>query len=236
MIEIQNLHKSYGRNRVLTDVSLEIKTGQVTALLGPNGAGKSTLIKCLMDMVHPDSGSIAWKGEAVTDPIEWKKLIGYMPQRPSFPENLKISDIIKMLKDIRGHQAEISDHWLVDSGLSEHLAKRPSELSGGNRQKLNALVAFMFSPEILFLDEPTAGMDPIVGSRFKDEVIKLRDNGKTIILTSHVLSEVEQMADHLVYIIGGRIVLNTPLVELLDRTGTSNLERAMAAHLMEMAS
>jgi Cu-processing system ATP-binding protein len=140
-----------------------------------------------------------------------------------------------MLKDIRG-KADVADHWLADSGLSEHMSKRPSELSGGNRQKLNALVAFMFSPEILFLDEPTAGMDPIVGSRFKDEVVNLRDTGRTIILTSHVLSEVEQMADHLVYLIGGEVVLNTPLPELLDRTGASNLERAMAAHLMEMAS
>ncbi len=236
MIEIKNLNKSYGRNKVLSNVSLDIPTGQVTALLGPNGAGKSTLIKCLMGMVHPDSGSISWKGEPVSDPIEWKKIIGYMPQRPSFPENLKIKDIVKMLKDIRGKEAEIADHWLVDSGLAEHMAKRPSELSGGNRQKLNALVAFMFSPDILFLDEPTAGMDPIVGSRFKDEVIKLRNDGKTIILTSHVLSEVEQMADHLVYIIGGEVVLDTPLSDLLYRTGTSNLERAMAAHLMEMAS
>jgi Cu-processing system ATP-binding protein len=236
MIEIRNLNKSYGRHKVLTDVNLDIPTGQVTALLGPNGAGKSTLIKCLMGMVHPDSGSISWKGEPVNDPIEWKKLIGYMPQRPSFPENLRISDIINMLKDIRGNEAEIAEHWLVDSGLTEHMAKRPSELSGGNRQKLNALVAFMFSPEILFLDEPTAGMDPIVGSRFKDEVTTLRDHGKTVILTSHVLSEVEQMANHLVYIIGGQVVLDIPLVELLDRTGTSNLERAMAAHLMEMAS
>lgn len=235
MIEIRNLNKSYGRHRVLNEVNLDIPAGQVTALLGPNGAGKSTLIKCLMGMVHPDSGSISWKGEPVVDPIRWKSIIGYMPQRPSFPENLKISDIIEMLKDIRG-QAAVADHWLVDSGLSEHLTKRPSELSGGNRQKLNALVAFMFSPEILFLDEPTAGMDPIVGSRFKDEVMHLRDNGRTVILTSHVLSEVEQMADHLVYLIGGEVVLNTPLSELLDRTGASTLERAMAAHLMEMAS
>ncbi len=235
MIEIRNLNKSYGRNRVLNEVNLDIPTGQVTALLGPNGAGKSTLIKCLMGMVHPDSGSISWKGEPVSDPIRWKNIIGYMPQRPSFPENLKISDIIKMLKDIRG-QAVVADHWLADSGLAEHMSKRPSELSGGNRQKLNALVAFMFSPEILFLDEPTAGMDPIVGSRFKDEVISLRNAGRTVILTSHVLSEVEQMADHLVYLIGGEVVLNTPLTELLDRTGASTLERAMAAHLMEMAS
>lgn len=235
MIEIRNLNKSYGRHRVLKEVNLDIPAGQVTALLGPNGAGKSTLIKCLMGMVHPDSGTISWKGEPVADPIRWKNIIGYMPQRPSFPENLKISDIVKMLKDIRG-QAVVADHWLSESGLSEHMSKRPSELSGGNRQKLNALVAFMFSPEILFLDEPTAGMDPIVGSRFKDEVISLRNAGRTVILTSHVLSEVEQMADHLVYLIGGEVVLDTPLTELLDRTGASTLERAMAAHLMEMAS
>lgn len=236
MIEIRNLNKSYGRNTVLTDICLEIPTGQVTALLGPNGAGKSTLIKCLMGMVHPDKGDILWKGAPVSDPIDWKRKIGYMPQRPSFPENLSINDIISMLKDIRGNEANLDDHWMVDSGLTEHMSKRPSELSGGNRQKLNALIAFMFSPEILFLDEPTAGMDPIVGSRFKDEVIMLRDAGRTVILTSHVLSEVEQMADHLVYIIGGRIVLDMPLSELLDRTGAPNLERAMAAHLMEMAS
>ncbi len=235
MIEIRNVNKSYGRQRVLSDVSLDIPTGQVTALLGPNGAGKSTLIKCLMGMVHPDSGSISWKGVPVTDPIRWKAIIGYMPQRPMFPENLKISDIIEMLKDVRG-QAVVSDRWLADSGLKEHMSKRPSELSGGNRQKLNALIAFMFSPEILFLDEPTAGMDPIVGSRFKDEVIGLRDAGRTVILTSHVLSEVEQMADHLVYLIGGEVVLDTPLPELLYRTGAPTLERAMAAHLMEIAS
>jgi Cu-processing system ATP-binding protein len=236
MIRITNLSKSYGKNRVLSDVTLSINTGKVTALLGPNGAGKSTLIKCLMGLVHPNSGEIAWNGTVVDDPIAWKQRIGYMPQRPLFPENLKIIDILKMLHVLRGRTTEIDHAWFKESGLWDHRMKSPSELSGGNRQKLNALVAFMFNPEILFLDEPTAGMDPITGSLFKDRIQSFRNEGGTVILTSHVLSEVEQLADHIVYIIAGEVVLDTPLDELMDSSGAPNLERAMAAHLMEMAS
>jgi Cu-processing system ATP-binding protein len=236
MIEIKELGKSYGKQWVLKNINLNIQPGQVTALLGPNGAGKSTLIKILMGLVKPNHGRILWQGKEITDPIAWKRMIGFMPQKPSFPENLRLIEVIRMLKDLRGHHDENDHPWLNDSGLYEHLNKKTGELSGGNRQKLNALVAFMFDPDILFLDEPTAGMDPIVGSHFKDYVLKLRNEGKTIILSSHVLSEVEQLSDHIVYLNAGAVAMDIAMVDIIQQTGAANLERAIAATLMEMAS
>lgn len=236
MIEIKELGKRYGNQWVLNNINLKIKPGQITALLGPNGAGKSTLIKSLMGLVTPNHGHIYWQGKEITDPIAWKKMIGFMPQKPSFPENLRLIEIIRMLKDLRGLK-ETPDHpWIKASGLEEHLHKKTGELSGGNRQKLNALVAFMFEPDILFLDEPTAGMDPIVGSHFKDHVMHLRNEGKTIILSSHVLSEVEQLSDHIVYLNAGSVTLDIAMLEIIQQTGAPNLERAIAATLMEWAS
>lgn len=234
MIRIKELRKSYGMLTVLDGVSLDIHPGQVTALLGPNGAGKTTLIKSLMGLVRPDAGTIFWKDAPLNDEQAWKSQIGYMPQHPKFPENLRVNQVIKMLRALR-QAADADMSWLDVCGLDPHMNKLTRELSGGNRQKLNALVAFMFRPEIYFLDEPTAGMDPITGNAFMDRIIEERAAGRTIILTSHVLSEVEQMADRIVYLIGGRVVIDASLRELIDQTGTTTLQRAVAARLTELS-
>jgi Cu-processing system ATP-binding protein len=228
MITISDLQKSYGRLNVLKGIALEIGDGAVTAVLGPNGAGKTTLIKSILGLVKPDGGSIHVNGTRLNGNSEYRRDIGYMPQTARYPENLTVQEIIDMVKDIRGDGSD-TDEELIDSfRLTSELGKKFKTLSGGNRQKVSAVVAFLFNPGIIFLDEPTAGLDPISSSKLKDKIIAERENGKTVILTSHILSEVQELADRVVYILEGRIAFDKSMQYLLDHTGETTLERAVA--------
>ena len=231
MIRIHDLSHRYGRLQVLDGLELEIQRGRCTAILGPNGAGKTTLVKCILGLVRPDSGRITIDGERVGDDPEYRRRIGYMPQIARYPENLTAREIIQMIRDLRGNPDDTDESLIHDLRVEGELDKPFRTLSGGNRQKVSAVLAFLFRPGILFLDEPTAGLDPVTSSVLKDRVKQERDAGRTIVLTSHVMSEVEELADTVVYLLDGRIHFEESVAELIGTSGEKNLERAIARRI-----
>jgi Cu-processing system ATP-binding protein len=228
MIDVTALDKRFGRLHVLRGLDLHVARGRVTAILGPNGAGKTTLIKSILGLVAPDSGTIRIDGEDVADGESYRRRIGYMPQIPRYPENLTVREIFAMLEDLRAPGTALDDELISVFDLEPQLDKPFRTLSGGNRQRVSAAVAFRFRPDLLILDEPTAGLDPVASSTLKDRIARDRDRGRTFILTSHVMSEVEELADTVVYLLDGRVWFEASVADLLARTGEPNLERAVA--------
>lgn len=235
MIRIRQISKSFRRRPALREVSIDVRPGCVTAVLGPNGSGKTTLIRMLLGLVRPDHGSIEIDGTILNDDSAYRSRIGYMPQAAHFPENLSGREILAMLEDLRGTAA--SDRRLIDDfALEPELDKPVRVLSGGNRQKVSAVATFLFDPEIIILDEPTAGLDPIASGVLKDRIRHARAEGATILLTSHVLSEVEQLADDIVLLVDGVVLFAGSLVSLRAGTQEPTLERAVARLMLRRQS
>lgn len=233
MIEVAGISKSFGASCVLNEVRAEFRRGRVTALIGPNAAGKTTLIKTILGLVIPDAGTISVNGEATAAAGTYRSQIGYMPQIARYPENLTGAQLIELLTDLRGGVGHVAiDESLLDRlRVREILDKPLRTLSGGMRQRVNAAAAFLFRPQILILDEPTAGLDPLSSSLLKDAIAAERDIGRTVLVTSHVMSELEQVADDIVLLLDGRVHFAGSLPSLKDLTKQGTLERAVA-HLM----
>jgi len=228
---IDGVTKRYGKLPVLQHVDVAIARGRVTAILGPNGAGKTTLIKTILGLTSQDEGTIALDGRVLGDDPRARATIGYMPQIARFPENLTGAELIAMLLDLRGRDATI-DRELVDRFRLEGALTKPLRtLSGGTRQKVNAVLAFLFTPRLLILDEPTAGLDPIAGGVLKDKICEGREQGRTILLASHVMTELEELADDVVFLLDGTARFAGSIADLKRRTRQLNLEHA-AAQLM----
>lgn len=234
MISIRNLEKSYGHLKVIHDLSLDVGQGRITAVLGPNAAGKTTLIKCVLGLATPDSGAISVGGQDVSTDFEYRKAIGYMPQKATFPDNLTAREVIRFLQNLRTAERDYDTALLHDFDLESDLDKSLRNLSGGTRQKISASIAFLFEPKLLILDEPTAGLDPRSSSMLKDRILQFRSDGGTVVLTSHIMSEVDELADHVVYLNGGRIAFEGEPREMRERTGTDRLERAIARMMEEV--
>ncbi len=229
VITARGVTKRFGRLEVLRQVDLEIPAGRITGLVGPNAAGKSTFIKSVLGLVRPDAGELQVLGQPVNGDERYRSRIGYMPQAAHFPENLCGAEVLAMIRDLRGPGAA-SDTALLDGfDLGPQLDKPIRTLSGGTRQKLSAALAFLFRPDLLILDEPTAGLDPIASGIFKEQLAAVRERGASILLASHTLSELEAHADDIVFLLDGRIRFHGPVAQLMERTGFANLERAVAA-------
>jgi Cu-processing system ATP-binding protein len=228
VVAAAGLSKRFGRLEVLKGVDLAIKSGRVTAVLGPNGAGKSTLIKMILGLTHPDAGTLTVNGATVNGDSAYRADLGYMPQHPRFPENLTGREVVRLLRDLRADAVPEDDDLFESFGLVRELDKPVRTLSGGTRQKLNAAVAFMFRPSLLILDEPTAGLDPIASGILKARILRARDEGRSVLLTSHVLSELEELVDDVVFLLEGRVEFEGPLRRLREATGEHRLERAVA--------
>lgn len=229
MIHVDHLHKSFRSLHVLQDVSVELPTRSVTAIIGPNGSGKTTLMKSIVGLVQPDSGTITVDGVSTINNPQSRATIGYMSQVAHYPENLTPRDLVNMVRGIRkANVPEISDELIEDVQLHGHMDKPMRALSGGTRQKVGSVLAFMFKPTTLLLDEPTAGLDPVVTERLKERIVKVRNEGTTVLITSHVLSEIQELADRLIYLHEGQVIFDGMVDELLARTGHNVLSRAVA--------
>src|SRR5690349_4157434 len=233
MITIIGLEKRYGAQRVLRGVDLDVRRGSVTAVVGPNGAGKTTLIKSILGLVHPDAGVIRVDGVVVGDDCSYRARIGYMPQIARYPHNLTARELLAMLTDLRrtapGAGPMRRDEALIEHlALRDHLDKPLRTLSGGTRQKVNAVAAFLFTPDLLILDEPTAGLDPAASAVLKDHILAERDAGRTVTVTSHFMNELEELATDVVFLLEGAVRYAGPLDELLRRTRKANLGRAIS--------
>jgi len=227
MIRITELTKRFGPLHVLRGLDLEIAAGRVTAILGPNGAGKTTLMKTILGLTRSDGGKILVDGERVSDDPAYRSHIGYMPQIARFPENLTVDELFAMLRDLRdgGDDVDIELFARYELGTMGH--KRLGQLSGGTRQKILAAMALLFGPKILILDEPTVGLDPVATTAFKDKLRKERAAGHTILLSSHLVNEVEELADNIIYLQDGRPFFDGTIAEIRQQTSETRLDRAL---------
>ena len=234
MIEIRDLKKVFGKAEVLKGIDLSIESGKVTAIVGPNGSGKTTLIKSILGLVKPTSGIIEVDVENIHNNFNYRNKIGYMPQIARYPENLTANELLSLVKELRSN-ADIGSAELIKSfKLSDEVEKPFKNLSGGTKQKVSATIAFAFDPKIYFLDEPTAGLDPVSSSFFKDLVLKEKQNKKTIVLTSHIMSEVQELADEIVFLLEGEIRFKGTIDSLLKNQKETKLERAIAELMSEV--
>lgn len=228
MIGIKNLSKYYGKVAALNDVSINIKPQSMVYVVGPNGSGKTTLIKSILGIIKPSAGTITFDRERLNGTSRYRKGIGYMPQVASFPENLKVSEVLNMIKEIRGGEDKLDEELISEFGLIKEFDKKIKSLSGGTKQKLSAAIAFLFSPKMLILDEPTAGLDPVSSSKLKDKIIKERESGKTVLFTSHILGELEELSEEIIFLFEGSMSYFGDKNNLVNSTGERNLERAIA--------
>lgn len=227
MIEIKNLHKKFGKLTVLDGLDLSINKGGIFAVLGPNGSGKTTLIKCLLGMVIPQKGDILLNDESVLGQSDYRNKINYMPQIANFPANLSVVELIEMVKNLRPKQANEED-LIALFGLEPHLKKKLGNLSGGTKQKVNIVLAFMFDSNLIILDEPTTGLDPIALIHLKELIQKAKSEGKTILITTHIMSLVDDIADEIVFLLDGKIYFKGSVPKLKEQTGEKQLEHAIA--------
>lgn len=228
ILQIMNVCKRFGTLDILRSVDLTVNAGRVVAIAGPNGAGKTTLIKSVLGLTRPDAGRITLMGVDVLGANAYRAAIGYMPQIARFPENLTGAELIAMLKDLRGPAAQLDTELIECFGIEEALRKPLRVLSGGTRQKVNAAMAFLFSPDLLILDEPTAGLDPLSSSVLKDKILAERGAGKTVMVTSHVMNELEELADDVAFMVDGRMAFSGTLDDLKRVTAQTTMERAVA--------
>ena len=236
-ITVSGLHKRFGRREVLRGLDLLVAPRRITAIVGPNAAGKTTLIKIILGLVRrqPGDGSIQLDGVELNGDCGYRERIGYMPQAAQFPEQLTGREILDLVIGLRVRTSDSGlDRELIDRfGLPAVLDQPVRTLSGGTRQKLNAAVAFLFRPSLLILDEPTAGLDPLAAGILKEKVLRAPQEGATVVLTSHVMSEVEELAQDLIFLLDGKVSYQGSIEGLLHQTGEKRLERAMARLLGE---
>lgn len=234
MIIASNVSKRFGKLLVLDDVSVTCSKSECIALIGPNGSGKTTLIKSILGMVVCDSGFITFNEKNILHDWQYRAHIGYMPQIGRYPDNMSIGQILDMMKDIRNKNNNVLDEELIDAfKLNELLDKRMRTLSGGTRQKVSAALAFLFDPDVLILDEPTAGLDPVSSEILKEKIIKEKTKGKLILITSHILSELDDLVTQVIYMQDGKLCFHKSIEALRNDTGYEKLSKAIASVMQQ---
>ena len=235
MIIASNVSKRFGKLYALDNVSVTCTKGECIALIGPNGSGKTTLIKSILGMVVCNSGFITFNGKNILHNWQYRSSIGYMPQIGRYPDNMTIGQLFEMMKDIRHYKNAALDEELIQQfKLNELLDKRMRTLSGGTRQKVSAALAFLFDPDVLILDEPTAGLDPMSSEILKEKIIKEKEKGKLILITSHVLSELDDLVTQVIYMQDGKLCFHKSIEDLRTDTGQEKLSKAIASVMVKM--
>ncbi len=216
MIEVQGVSKSYGRDRGISDVSFEVREGEVFGFLGPNGAGKTTTIRTLMALLRADAGTARINGlDCWGRSLEIKRLVGYVPGEPSLDPNLTGGQILEYFAHLRGGVDQAYLGQLI-ARLDLDTSRKFRQYSSGNKRKVVLIQAFMHRPRLLILDEPTSGLDPLNQQVFDSMTLEARDEGRTVFLSSHVLSEVEKTCGRVGIIRDGRLVRVGEVSELKD--------------------
>ncbi|MCQ0110329.1 ABC transporter ATP-binding protein [Zhouia amylolytica] len=230
MITIEKLHKKFGSLEVLKGIDLQIKSGGVFAILGPNGSGKTTLIKSMLGMVIPNSGDIWIQVENIKKQWRYRHQVSYLPQIAHFPKNLKVAELLKMIKNLKNKPCDETS-LVATFNLAPFLNKNLGDLSGGTKQKVNAVLTFMVDNPIIIMDEPTSGLDPASVLELKKIILAERAKGKTIIISSHILSFIEEISDEIVFLLDGNIYFKGSVSKLKENTNKSNFEEAIASIL-----
>lgn len=233
MIELEDVSKKFGSLQALNHVNIGFDAGKSYALIGPNGSGKTTMIKSILGMVIPTYGEIRVDGKSIRNDWRYREKIGYMPQIGHYPQNMRIGQLMDMMRNIRRETME-TDEELIDAfNLKRIYDKRMHAMSGGTRQKVSAALAFLFHAPVLILDEPTAGLDPVSVEILKDKIIREKSAGKLMIISSHILSDLDELCTDVVYIFEGKIEYHDSLEDLKVQTGESRLGKAIANMIIQ---
>ncbi|WP_281323372.1 ABC transporter ATP-binding protein [Flavobacterium aestivum] len=233
MIEIKNISKKFGKLEVLNDINLTFNSGECIALIGPNGCGKTTLIKSVLGMVIPSKGDVLFDQKSILGKYRYRENIGYMPQMGRYPDYMTIGQIIEMMKKIRNSNQELDEDLIKDFELEKMFDKPMRTLSGGTTQKVSATLAFLFNPDVLILDEPTAGLDPLASEILKEKIIKEKEKGKLILITSHLLSELDDMISQIIFMQEGKVHFHKTIDDLLLSANEQKISKAIAKILKE---
>ena len=233
MISFRNVNKKFGKLTALDNVSLDISPSKSYALIGPNGSGKTTLIKSLLGLVVPTSGEIMFEEKSILNEWKYREKIGYMPQIGHYPDNINIGQLIDMMKNIRGNVENVDEELIDAFKLYKLYNKKMHALSGGTRQKVSAALAFLFNAPVLILDEPTAGLDPISVEIFKEKIISEKHKGKLLLITSHVLNDLDELASDVIYLFEGKVQYNNSIEILKSETNEKRLGKAIATLIMQ---
>ena len=235
MIEVKNLTKKFSKFTALDDLNLTFTNSKSIALIGPNGCGKTTLIKSILGLNVIETGDILVDGKSVKDDYLYRQDIGYMPQIGRYPENMSIGQTIKMIKDTRKiSETHIDTELLENFELEKMYDKKMGTLSGGTTQKVSAVLAFMFDPKVIILDEPTAGLDPLASKILKNKIIKEKNRGKLIIITSHLLSELDDIVSEIVFMNEGKIIVQQSVTDLMTERKSEKISESIISILKEM--
>jgi len=233
MISIQNLTKTYKKNTVIRNLNLEIQEGLITALVGPNGSGKTTLLKCILGLTFPSKES-----KLLLAGLEYLKQdeiyeIGYMPQTPLFPQNLKVKEILEILETLEKKKPVFKEKLKEELEIDKFENKYFGELSGGMKQKVNILQCFSSEKKFYIIDEPTASLDPHISYYLKNLIKERKTMGSSLLFTSHIMSEVDEIADRVVVMVEGKLILHETPNEILAKSNASNMEEALRSFWMK---
>jgi len=235
MLTIERLSKSFGKFKVLDDINVALQAGRSVSLIGPNGSGKTTLIKCILGLVVPDSGSILLGDRPVLRSWQYRRQIGYMPQIGRYPDNMRVRQVIDMICELRGANTPIDSDLLEAFKVDQFGDKTMRTLSGGTRQKVSACLAFLFNPDLLILDEPTAGLDPLSSEILKEKIQAEKRKGKLLLITSHILSDLDEITTDVLFMMDGKIRFFQTTDDLKAQTGEERLNRAIAQMMKQEA-
>ncbi|SNQ61318.1 ABC transporter ATP-binding protein [Candidatus Methanoperedens nitratireducens] len=221
-VEVSNVSKSFNGQFVVRDISFDIAKGEVFGLIGPNGAGKTTIIRMLLDILRPDSGGISVLGSGLTDEI--KDRIGYLPEERGLYQRLTVIDTLAYLGALKNKQSKRRTLELLETmGMLSHKDKKIQELSKGMAQKIQIIAAISHDPEFIILDEPFSGLDPVNMKLVNDLILELGRKGKTILISTHMMDQVERMCDRIFMIHRGNGVLYGSVVEIKSRFGKNTI-------------
>ena len=235
-IQIHQINKSFNKGKVqaLTDISFNVQPGELFGLIGPDGAGKTTLFRILTTLWLADSGTASVNGlDVIKQYADIRKIIGYMPGKFSLYQDLTVEENLQFFATLFHTSIEKNYDLIKDIyiQLEPFKARKAGKLSGGMKQQVSSALAFLFRPEIIILDEPTAGLDPISNSILKDKVNEARAQNCLLITTSHILNDLEEMCNHVVYLMDGKIVLNEEMKFIAETTGEANLNKMVIKFL-----
>ena len=225
MLEIKNLSKNYGNIKAVDNLSFKVNSGKIFGLLGPNGAGKSTTIKSIINVIKPNDGAILFDGNPINN--QFLNRVGYLPEERGLYRKSKVIDVVSYLASLKGlYSNEIiskANSWLAKLGVTDLRNRKIEELSKGNQQKIQFICAVIHNPDLLILDEPFSGFDPINQQEIKNFILDFLDNGKSIILSTHQMDTAEKLCSDILLINNGKSVLQGSLQEIKQKFGGNHI-------------